>query len=285
MSSFNNLLEFDNIRDESISSLKNISNKDISYDFYLNKSNNSKKIQNEIYSKYENKTEIFAAVFQWDGDDKNVYITGSFCNWLQFFEMRKFSDEENNFSNGANSKQYLILFLPRGTYQYKFKINSIWKCNSNFPTCSDKDGNINNVINIPPNKTEEGTTDFTTSHMTLQKFEETNNFYFSKNDFNSLDEFSYKYYFNYNLLSNQNKFATNNFLENKDKDILNGNYSFKKIYPISHEIINHFTIDKNNIKNDDTGQSLKYGCTYRYYKKLTTFIYYKPNKKENKDKK
>ena len=69
------------------------------------------------------------------------------------------------------------------------------------------------------------------------------------------------------------------------KDILNGNYSFKKIYPISHEIINHFTIDKNNIKNDDTGQSLKYGCTYRYYKKLTTFIYYKPNKKENKDKK
>ena len=274
MSTFNNILELDNFRDESISSLKNLNDWDIYDNMNPNNSINIKKSQEQENSKTENKKEmLFAAIFQWDGNEKNVYITGSFCNWLQFFEMRKF--EQGDKTGEKCDKSYLLLFLPRGTYQYKFKINSKWKCNSNFPTCSDKDGNINNVTTIPPNTGEEVTTDFSTSHKSNINM----NYYCQKNQICSLDEFSYKYLYNYDLLSNQNQLMMNNYFKSKEKDILNGNYSYKKIYPIPHELINHFTIDKNiNKKNEShhKEKTIKYGCTIRYMDKMTTFVYYKP---------
>ena len=71
----------------------------------------------------------------------------------------------------------------------------------------------------------------------------------------------------------------NNYFKSKEKDILNGNYSYKKISPIPHELINHFTIDKNiNKKNESHNKekTLKYGCTIRYMDKMTTFVYYTP---------
>ena len=274
MSTFNNILELDNLRDESISSLKNLNDWDIYDNMNPNNSINIKKSQEQENSKTENKKEmLFAAIFQWDGNEKNVYITGSFCNWLQFFEMRKFEQEDK--AGEKCDKSYLLLFLPRGTYQYKFKINSKWKCNSNFPTCSDKDGNINNVTTIPPNTGEEVTTDFSTSHKSNINM----NYYCQKNQIGSLDEFSYKYLYNYDLLSNQNQLMMNNYFKSKEKDILNGNYSYKKIYPIPHELINHFTIDKNINKKSESHnkeKTIKYGCTIRYMDKMTTFVYYKP---------
>jgi hypothetical protein len=274
LSTFNNILELDNLRDESISSLKNLNDWDIYDNMNPNNSINIKKSQEQENSKTENKKEmLFAAIFQWDGNEKNVYITGSFCNWLQFFEMRKF--EQGDKAGEKCDKSYLLLFLPRGTYQYKFKINSKWKCNSNFPTCSDKDGNINNVTTIPPNTGEEVTTDFSTSHKSNINM----NYYCQKNQIGSLDEFSYKYFYNYDLLSNQNQLMINNYFKSKEKDILNGNYSYKKIYPIPHELINHFTIDKNINKKSESHnkeKTLKYGCTIRYMDKMTTFVYYKP---------
>jgi len=276
LSSFDKLLEIDNIKDDSISSLKNLTKSDLSYIIGLNKLINLQK-NPELKNPYiDNKTEIFAAVFQWDGSEKNVYLTGSFCNWHQFFEMRKFESNENNSIQNSN-KLYLILFLPKGTYQYKFKINSEWKCNSNFPTCSDKDGNINNVITLPSNKIEEGTTDCTTSYITVPKLEE------AYNKINSLNEFSYKDYFNYDLFSNQNKLIINNFLQSKEKDILNGNYSFKKIFPTPHEYINHFVMNKittEKLNKHNKNEPLKFGCTLRYHNKMTTFVYYKPKKEE-----
>ena len=274
MSTFNNILELDNFRDESISSLKNLNDLDIYDNMNPNNSINIKKSQELENSKTENKKEmLFAAIFQWDGNEKNVYITGSFCNWLQFFEMRKF--EQGDKAGEKSDKSYLLLFLPRGTYQYKFKINSKWKCNSNFPTCSDKDGNINNVTTIPPNTGEEVTTDFSTSHKSNINM----NYYCQKNQIGSLDEFSYKYLYNYDLLSNQNQLMMNNYFKSKEKDILNANYSYKKIYPIPHELINHFTIDKNINKKSESHnkeKTIKYGCTIRYMDKMTTFVYYKP---------
>ena len=41
----------------------------------------------------ENKKEMFTTIFQWDRNEKKLYITGNFCNWLQFFEIRKFKKE------------------------------------------------------------------------------------------------------------------------------------------------------------------------------------------------
>ena len=273
MSTFNNILELGNYRDESLSSLKNLNDSDLSGNININNSINNKITNEQEKSKFENEKEMFAAVFEWDGNEKNVYLTGSFCNWLQFFEMRKNNQEDK--TEEKDNKSFLLLVLPRGTYQYKFKINSKWKCNSNFPTCSDKDGNINNVITIPPNNYEEGTTDFSTSHKSIIY----KNNYCQKIESDSLDEFSYKYFYNYDLLSNQNQLIKNNYFKSKEKDILNDNYSFKKIYPIPHELINHFTIETNIDKKYDKNNkenSIKYGCTIRYMKKMTTFVYYKP---------
>ena len=247
MSSCTNL-NYSQIEAETLSNLKILSNSDISYNCDINRIINLKKSTLNISPKYENISDIYTAVFQWDGNDKNVYLTGDFCQWQQFFEMRKYEKKDNN--GDIITKFFLILFLPKGTYQYKFKINSIWKCNSNFPTCSDHDGNINNVINIPNNKIEEGTTDFSTSHMTLPKNDDINNFFFvPKNELNTLDEFLYKYKYNYDLFSNQNKICfNNNYFENKENDILNENYSYKKILPINHEIIIHLNAYTNKKK-------------------------------------
>ena len=128
---------------------------------------------------------------------------------------------------------------------------------------------------IPSNNGEEVTTDFSTSHKSNINL----NWYCPKVEFGSLDEFSYKYFFNYYLLSNQNQLIINNYFKSKEKDILNENYSYKKIYPIPHELINHFTIDKNINKKHESNykeKTIKFGCSIRYKDKMTTFIYYKP---------
>ena len=110
------------------------------------------------------------------------------------------------------------------------------------------------------------------------------NYYYQKIECDSLDEFSYKYYYNYDLLTNQTKLIKNNYYIAKEKDILSENYSFKKIYPLPHELINHFTVEQNVDKKINNKKkekkSIKCGCTIRYYSKMTTFIYYKPKKTE-----
>ena len=281
MSIFDNTLEFDNIIDESFSNFKTVSSSDIS--FNINQ-DNSEKIKNFPEIKNLNnqyKSKLYAAIFLWKGSNKNVYLTGSFCNWLQHFEMIEL--KRKNKTGEKNTISFLILFLPRGTYQFKFRINSeIWKCNSDFAICSDKDGNINNVITIPPmplkNKNDEDTAE--SSQKTLPKLEEVNELFCQQIEPKVLEFFSYKYFFNYDLFSRQNKIFNKYYLPNGEKDILNGNYSYKKILPMKHEIVNHFVIDGDTMwgeKNKYKKITLKYGCTIRYKKKMTTFVYYKPN--------
>ena len=132
---------------------------------YTNQTQKIKKLENNL--KVGNNNLRFSTIFQWDGEGENVYLTGSFCHWNQFFEMKK-SQEQNN-------KFFLNLFLPKGIYQYKFKINDKWKYNSNFPICKDKNGNINNIIDLTKEKTEDKfTPDFSTSVITKDEDENIN---------------------------------------------------------------------------------------------------------------
>ena len=75
--------------------------------------------------------------FEWDKGGNNVYVTGNFCNWNQFFLMKKDKDGKVN----------LKLNLPKGIYQYKFKVDEEWEYNDKFPTCNEN-GIINNYIDI-----------------------------------------------------------------------------------------------------------------------------------------
>jgi hypothetical protein len=224
----------------------------------------------------------FPIVFEWEGNENNVYLTGSFCDWHQFFEMEKVEDPNNK----NNYKFFLTLFLPKGAYQYKFKIDDQWKCNSNFPTCSDKNGNINNIVDLTKQKKEDGNTDFSTSYVTTgheQKLDET-----KISNYSQFFDNEYTTNINNCLYTNENENTKDspiefnyddlyyNFLEQKEE---NDNYSYKKILPLRNEFIDHFTLNKNTIEKYND-KNLITSCSFRFGFKITTIIYYKPKIKK-----
>jgi hypothetical protein len=250
---------------------------------HLSKNNSTNLVMNNKYCpEYDEfqkqKPARFPIVFEWEGNENNVYLTGSFCDWHQFFEMEKVEDPNNK----NNYKFFLTLFLPKGAYQYKFKIDDQWKCNSNFPTCSDKNGNINNIVDLTKQKREDGNTDFSTSYVTTgheQKLDETkisNYSQFFDNEYTTNINNCLYTNENENTKDNPIEFNYNdlyyNFLEEKEE---NDNYSYKKILPMRNEFIDHFTLNKNTIEKYND-RNLITSCSFRFGFKITTIIYYKP---------
>ena len=250
---------------------------------HLSKNNSTNLVMNNKYCpEYDEfqkqKPARFPIVFEWEGNENNVYLTGSFCDWHQFFEMEKVEDPNKK----NNYKFFLTLFLPKGAYQYKFKIDDQWKCNSNFPTCSDKNGNINNIVDLTKQKREDGNTDFSTSYVTTgheQKLDETkisNYSQFFDNEYTT--NINNCLYTNENENTKDNPIEFNyddlyyNFLEEKEE---NDNYSYKKILPMRNEFIDHFTLNKNTIEKYND-KNLVTSCSFRFGFKITTIIYYKP---------
>ena len=235
----------------------------------------------------------FPTVFEWEGDGSNVYLTGSFCDWQQFFEMEKSED----INNKKNNKFFLTLFLPKGAYQYKFKIDDQWKCNSNFPTCSDKNGNVNNIVDITKQIKEEGTTDFSTSYVTTGGPEaKLGSLQWLYNEFNyngisdikseiknfsdnSSIGYNYKNGFN-DLLPNKQTDEINNSQNDKEGNNLFDN-SYKQIFPLRHEHFNHLCVNINTVKKYTNNKNLIYSCSFRFGFKATTIIYYKPKLNSN----
>ena len=253
----------------------------------LSKNNSTNLVMNNKYCpEYDEfqkqKPARFPIVFEWEGNENNVYLTGSFCDWHQFFEMEKVEDPNKK----NNYKFFLTLFLPKGAYQYKFKIDDQWKCNSNFPTCSDKNGNINNIVDLTKQKREDGNTDFSTSYVTTgheQKLDETkisNYSQFFDNEYTT--NINNCLYTNENENTKDNPIEFNyddlyyNFLEEKEE---NDNYSYKKILPMRNEFIDHFTLNKNTIEKYND-RNLITSCSFRFGFKITTIIYYKPKIKK-----
>ena len=95
-----------------------LSNIELKPDINLNKDNN---IRTEFY---------------WDEGGNEIYITGSFCEWKDFFLMEK--NEKGIYTK--------ILMLPPGFYQYKFKIDNNWAYSQKQPKFEDNNGNVNNFI-------------------------------------------------------------------------------------------------------------------------------------------
>ena len=221
---------------------------------------------NEITNNFSNKSKrLYPITFQWEGKAEKVYLTGSFCDWIKFYEMEK---EENKF--------FFTLFLQKGIYQYKFKIDSNWKFNSNFPTCSDKNGNINNYINVTDKKMEEITTDLSTSSIS-NNVDNNNSYDDSLYDFSNIfkkdkDKKNKEDIYNNNSC---NISQDGLFFEEKEDIKNNFNCSYKKLLPIKNEFIEHLNIKKKINKN----KNIKYmvtSCSVRLGFKIATFVYYKP---------
>lgn len=111
-------------------------------------SNNSNKTP-----KSKKKKDVVEINFEWHdkNNDNNdaVYLSGNFCNWKQLFLLEK--KDKGVFC--------LKLPLPRGKYQFRFKINEEWRISPDYPKIPSEDKNIefNNVIDttIPPLKKNE----------------------------------------------------------------------------------------------------------------------------------
>ena len=225
--------------------------------------------------------------FEWDGGGNNVYVTGNFCNWKQFFLMKK---EENR-------KFILNLNLPKGKYQYKFKVDEIWKFNDKFPAINEN-GNINNIIDtanleINYENMEGKATRANTSNNENNENSKSKK-YLSKSKNNSFvrqklysnyipkkDEFQGKVtHITFKSKSclnfSKNKIGNNKYIEIQEKNILSDNNSYKKIAIVPNTDIDHLNI-KNRINNNNIISSVP----IRYRRKYTTFVYYKPLDSKN----
>jgi 5'-AMP-activated protein kinase regulatory beta subunit len=99
--------------------------------------NSEKNEENEkkIGKKKAIKKDEIETFFEWDEGGNEVYLTGSFCDWKEFFLMTKNKD----------GKFTISLPLPRGFHQYKFKIDENWTYSKKQPKFEDN-GNVNNFI-------------------------------------------------------------------------------------------------------------------------------------------
>ena len=266
----------------------------------------SKRINEE--EKINSNNNKVPTMFEWSFKGNSVYLTGSFCNWKEFFLMKK--DENGIFR--------LILDLNKGFHQYKFKIDNEWKYNINFPIINDN-GFINNYIDTSNweikgeyENEEINKSIFSTSDIDLIN-------YMKEKDINlKLSEQFYKANINYcnyiplkeelfkvaqqfpyqciidtinkeiklnedkekrNNISEKNKVVKNKKIKKyKDKmqnyeNFNNENKDNKMIlYSIKfmHEQINHLHIKK--IKNNNP---MIISIISRYKLKFTTFLYYK----------
>ncbi len=74
----------------------------------------------------------------------------------------------------------------------------------------------------------------------------------------------------------------------KEENILCDNYSYKKILPLKHELLEHFFVNINSLKyseniekSENKNNTLIEGKAFKYRYKFATFIYYKPFRYSN----
>lgn len=236
----------------------------------------------ELYSKTSGYNAIFPTTFEWDNGGNSVFVTGSFCQWKQFFLMKK--DSSKNF--------VLNLNLPRGIHQYKFKVDGEWKYNPKFPICNDG-GNINNYLDttnleITIKTNDEGITAISTNITENNNDPSKASKKYSKNLLKVNSELSqnqnqneffdkittvpihFKNTMNLDLITNQNNIGIKKYMSIKEKNVLSDNLSFKKINSAPIEQINH--LNSKNLEN----QSIICAVSSRFRYKFTTFVYYKP---------
>lgn len=214
--------------------------------------------------------------FEWESEGNSVYLSGSFCNWDQFFLMKKQPD----------GKRILTLYLNRGFIQYKFKVDNIWRCNEKFPIINDN-GNKNNYIDTTNWEISVGKSDETTTN-TEVSFKQIDN----KSINVSLElQNAQKNYTNYipklnelNVIAPKtpeqyikNIDLNNNTSEEEKSDFYTESYDYKSIKSVFHEQINHmnYKIKNNKIVNNSRDKnSVVCSIVSRYRLKFTTFVYY-----------
>ena len=244
----------------------------------------------------KNKTQN--VTFQWDeeeSDSEVVYLTGSFCNWKQFFIMPK-----------LDNKYSITIALPKALHKFKFRINDDFKLNKNYPVMKEGNNNYNYIEtsetkdttkseNSEKNMSESGNTDESDSSSSSSSYEpeledkeerfrrkknkmkkkKYSQIFPKKNKLNNYAPdvpYSYNYMYNIDVISTQNFIGKRKYYEPKEHNILGDNCSYKKIGVLPAVEINH--IHSNNLIV--SGDRALCSSFSRYRNKFITFLYYKP---------
>jgi hypothetical protein len=263
----------------------------------------SQKNENEIdnnNTNNNNSNELkIPTFFEWKEGGNNVIITGSFSGWGHRFAMNK-NEKTNNFE--------LLLYLPKGIYQFKFIVDNVWRCSKYYKTETDKGNNTNNILDNSlqlnekikvqtkekvnhekNNNTEKKSNEHkhSNNHKNLMNIEAIKkyygNIYPDKNQLNnnapSVPQ-AYSYRMNLNFNTNQNKFGNPKQLNVND----NNNYfniDYKDITISSHVYLNHLfsSCDNKNLIKNNNQKFISITTTIRVRSKLTTLTYIHPLQK------
>ena len=242
--------------------------------------------------------------FQWEEEEESesevVYLTGSFCNWKQFFIMPK-----------IDNKYSVTLALPKALHKFKFRINEDYKLNKNYPVMKEGDNNCNYIDTSDTKDTtskslnskksgasnkdsdiseeSESNSDSSSSYereiddkeerfrrkkrkMKKKKYSQ---IFPKKNKLNNYAPdipYSYNYMYNIDVISSQKFIGQIKYYEPKEYNMLGDNCSYKKIGVLPAVELNH--IHSNNLIVN--GNRALCSSFSRYRNKFITFLYYKP---------
>ena len=216
--------------------------------------------------------------FEWREEGNVVSVTGSFCNWSQFFIMNK--DKDGVFR--------LTLSLPKGFHQYKFYVDNQWRYSSLFPIHNDNN-NLNNYIDTsnwePPEKKYEIKEVLTNNKEVINTNKEMNNdyseYYPQKHELNTDAQSIPQQYinsFNLDYNTKQHLLGNKKFYNRSEKNLLSENNTFKQIGKPPHVNLSHI---HSKILNGQKFNVVLVSCSSRVRYKFTTVIYYRPSNSLN----
>lgn len=81
--------------------------------------------------------ELVDVTFFWNQGGNDVFITGSFAQWTQWFMLEK-----------KNEVFYIQLQLPKEKHFFKFIVDNQWICSNNYEITYDDKGQPNNVVDL-----------------------------------------------------------------------------------------------------------------------------------------
>ena len=238
--------------------------------------------------------------FQWDeeeSDSEVVYLTGSFCNWKQFFIMPK-----------IDNKYSVTLALPKALHKFKFRINEDFRLNKNYPVMKEGNNNCNYIDTsetkdtVKSENTEKNSSESDESNESDSSSRDSSSLYEreiddkeerfrrkknkmkkkkysqifpKKNKLNNYAPdvpYSYNYMYNLDVISSQKFIGKMKYYEPKENNILGDNCSYKKIGVLPAVELNHIHSNTLIISGNRTLCS----SFTRYRNKFITFLYYKP---------
>ena len=246
---------------------------------------------------YDNQsTNTVPYTFEWKEGGEHVYVTGSFCGWKQQLVMSY---------NSTTVYFEATLPLIKNTYQFKFIVDSNWKCSSYLPTITDQNNNVNNYIDLTNanntitndininnnfnnnnNNSNTTSTPATISNKVKHRGNISNNkgkdlpygnAYPDKMDLNSDAPnvpMVYNTTINLSKRIDNSKVGNKVYLRVEEKNTLSENNSFKTLKLPSHVNLNHLGMKCKYHKGFVTVNT-----TFRVRNKFTSFVYCHPYKK------